>query len=279
MRLLVLTPSPEEARFAAASEWLERLGSTLDTAGVRIEARPWTDAGDLDEFDGVTTLMAWGYQNAEADWAGLLERLAVAEAPVVNGVDTLRWNSRETYLAQLEAAGAPVAPALFVDAVTQEVVADAHDRFGDTITVRSQRSRGRQSGLVLNRGDALEGVPSGPAMLQPFMPTAAEDAELSMIYFNGAFSHAVSTNTSAPDPRAQGRPRAAVTPSPEAFDAAERVLAAAGRGLTYARVDLIRDAQGHMRLMELEAIEPDLYLEHAPDGGAAFARAMLWALD
>ena len=60
---------------------------------------------------------------------------------------------------------------------------------------------------------------------------------------------------------------------------AERVLAAAGRPLTYARIDLIRDPQGDLQLMELEAIEPDLYLEHAPDGGAAFARAMLWALD
>ena len=61
-----------------------------------------------------------------------------------------------------------------------------------------------------------------------------------------------------------------------AFEAA---LAAAGRPLTYARIDLIRADDGSLRLMELEAIEPDLYLEHAPDGGEAFAKAMRRALE
>ena len=56
------------------------------------------------------------------------------------------------------------------------------------------------------------------------------------------------------------------------------MLAAAGRPLTYARVDLIRDDAGVLLLMELEAIEPDLYLEHAPDAGAAFARAVVAAV-
>jgi hypothetical protein len=57
------------------------------------------------------------------------------------------------------------------------------------------------------------------------------------------------------------------------------VLAAADCPLTYARVDLIRAPDGALRLMELEAIEPDLYLEHAPDGGAAFAAAVRGVLE
>ncbi len=52
------------------------------------------------------------------------------------------------------------------------------------------------------------------------------------------------------------------------------VLKAAGAPLTYARVDLIRGLDGAPQLMELEAIEPDLFLEHVHDDGAAFAAAV-----
>jgi len=51
-----------------------------------------------------------------------------------------------------------------------------------------------------------------------------------------------------------------------------------GAPIVYARVDLIRDATGRLALMELEAIEPDLYLDLAPDGGDAFARAAMAAV-
>lgn len=69
-----------------------------------------------------------------------------------------------------------------------------------------------------------------------------------------------------------------MTPSAEMLAVGQAVLAAADRPLAYARVDLIRDLDGALKLMELEAIEPDLYLQYAADGGAAFARGMRAAL-
>lgn len=56
------------------------------------------------------------------------------------------------------------------------------------------------------------------------------------------------------------------------------VLSAAPGDLTYARVDLIRGLDHTPQLMELEAIEPDLFLEHAHDHGAAFAQAVARAI-
>jgi glutathione synthase/RimK-type ligase-like ATP-grasp enzyme len=285
MRLLVLTPAREEPRFAAvASTWLDRLNAVLGPAGVDAEARPWTELGELDGFDGITPLLAWGYHQAPAQWIQLLARLARAGPPVVNGVDALVWNTRKTYLAELEAAGASVVPTLFVETATQAAIAEAHDRFGDEIILKPQVSGGSFATLRLVRGGAYdaEAGPSGPAMLQPFMPAVAREGELSLLYFDGAFSHAVAKVAPTGDFRVQsqhGGIYRAITPELDAREVAEQVLRAAGRSLTYARVDLIRDPQGQLRLMELEAIEPDLYLEHAPDGGAAFARAMLWALD
>ena len=59
-----------------------------------------------------------------------------------------------------------------------------------------------------------------------------------------------------------------------AMTLAKAALGAAPGPLTYARVDMVRGADGGFHLMELELIEPSLFLDHAGDGGAAFAKAV-----
>ena len=55
---------------------------------------------------------------------------------------------------------------------------------------------------------------------------------------------------------------------------AKQVLAAIDEPLLYARIDMVPDADGNWLLMEAELIEPDMYLDHAPDVGMGFARAV-----
>jgi glutathione synthase/RimK-type ligase-like ATP-grasp enzyme len=283
MRLAILTPSPDEPRFPAIiGKWFDRLAAPLRAVGVEPVAVSWTDPGDLTGFDGVAPLLAWSYHQFQPVWQSLLHRLEASGVPVANPVASLRWNTRKTYLAELEAAGAPVIPTLFTDRVTLEIIAQAHERFGADIIVKPQISGGSHETLRLAAGQVLTGGPSGPAMLQPFLPAVTGEGELSLLYFGGVFSHAVSKIASDGDYRVQyqhGGRYQPLTPGADALDAASRVLAAANRSLTYARIDLLRGADGVLRLMELEAIEPDLYLDRAPDGGAAFARAMLRALE
>ncbi len=330
MRLTLLTPAPDEPRFAAiAQTWLDRLSRPLAAEGISVSATPWTDwlsspspkgrgrgPGEAWEGEGLGTegqasptqplilpsaartgpsfslwekgsheavspLLAWGYHQKPEEWAALLERLAAHDGPVVNRPADLAWNTRKTYLAELEAKGAPIVPTLFVDAVTPEAVAEARGRFGGEIILKPQVSAGAFDTVRLTPGETLSGGPAGPAMLQPFLPAVSGEGELSLLFFGGVFSHAVAKRAKAGDFRVQvqyGGLYAPFEPSAEAMAAAKAVLAASGRDFTYARIDLIRDRDGALKLMELEALEPDLYLEHAPDGGAAFARAVRGAL-
>jgi glutathione synthase/RimK-type ligase-like ATP-grasp enzyme len=280
-RLLILTPAPGDARFGAiVHRWVERLSAALALAGVAAEARPWTEAEDVSGFDGVAPLLAWSYHLDLAGWTRRLDALAAAGARTVNPLASLRWNTHKTYLAELEAAGAPIVPTLFVPALTAAAIAEAHDRFGDQLIAKPQVSAGAFATVRIVAGRPFEGAPTGAAMLQPFLPAVGGEGELSLLYFGGRFSHAIAKVAQAGDFRVQyqyGGVNTPIDPPPEAMAAAEQVLAAAPP-LTYARVDLVRDPTGRMRLMELEAIEPDLFLEHAPDAGAAFARAMRAAL-
>lgn len=283
MRLAILTPAPDEPRFSAiVSRWLNRLTAALRLADIEAEARSWVGPGDLSGFDGVTPLLAWSYVQAPADWAALLDRLDGLDRPIANPVETLRWNTRKTYLADLEAAGAPVTPTLFVDRLTADVIAEAHARFGPELVAKPQLSGGAHETVRLSLGGLAAGGPSGAAMLQPFLPAVAEEGELSLFYFDRRFSHAVAKRATGGDFRVQfqyGGESAPVSPPAAAIGAAERVLAAVPHPLVYARVDLLRGPDGGFYLAELEVIEPDLFLEHAADGGAAFAAAMRRALE
>ena len=130
--------------------------------------------------------------------------------------------------------------------------------------------------MRLAPGDAA--TLDAPAMIQPFQPAVNGEGELSVFVFGGRPAHAVA-KVAAPgefriQPQYGGRLRAVEAP-PEARALARSALAAAPAPAAYARVDMVRDAQGAMRLMEVELIEPDLYLAQMDDGGAAFAAAVL----
>ncbi|WP_367576002.1 ATP-grasp domain-containing protein [Phenylobacterium montanum] len=282
MRLLLLTPAPDEPRFAAiASELAERLSAPLRPEGIEVTTRSWTEAGDLAGFDAVTPLLAWGYHSREREWRTLLDRLDEGGVRAVNSVEVLSWNTQKTYLAELEEAGAPIVPTLFVDRLTPAAVAEAHERFGQDLIVKPQVSGGSFGTIRLPHGGSLAGGPPGPAMLQPFLPAVAEEGELSLLYFGGAFSHAIAKVASAGDFRVQyqyGGAYRAIEADAEMRRVASQVLEAAGQPLAYARIDLIRAPDGELRLMELEAIEPDLYLDLAPDRGGGFAKAMRAAM-
>jgi hypothetical protein len=99
---------------------------------------------------------------------------------------------------------------------------------------------------------------------------------------NGEYSHAVVKRPRSGDFRVQeyhgGETRPCGSPPAGAIELAQAALAAAPAHATYARVDIVPDDEGTLRIMELELIEPALFLNHAPDGGAAFSRSILSAV-
>jgi hypothetical protein len=99
---------------------------------------------------------------------------------------------------------------------------------------------------------------------------------VSLIYFGGRFSHAISKRPQPGDFRVQPEYDGIIAvhdPAADEIEAAQRILAAVEEDLLYARVDLVRGLSGAPELIELELIEPDLYLGYDEAKGAAFAAA------
>lgn len=280
-RIALLTPAAHNPYVRVWGPAFDRLTAALSRAGLEVVAMEWPKAAEAD-VDAVLPLLAWGYHQDAADWLAMLDALEAKGVKALNPAAILRWNTTKTYLADLEAAGVPVVPTVFADRADDAVVAKARAELGaETLVVKPQVSGGSHETVKLGPGEMLIGGPSGAAMIQPFLPAVSGEGEISLLHFDGVFSHAVGKVARQGDFRVQpqfGSTIGPIKPPPGALEVAEKVLAAAPGRLTYCRVDLIRHPDGTLRVMELEAIEPDLFLEHAPAAGAVFVAAVARAL-
>lgn len=278
-RVAILVPAPDyEENWRPA---FARKAAALAAAGLAVEQRVWTDPGDLTGFDLILPLFAWGYQRDVAVWYALLDRLA--GLPVVNPVPVLRWNSDKAYLAELGAKGVAVVPTVEVAALDDASLAQARAALGaEEVVVKPAVSGGADGTHRVAPGAPIPTDALGQRRLvQPLMPGILADGEYSLFFFGGAFSHAIVKRPASGDFRVQeqfGGRETRWDASAAARLLAAAALAAAPALPVYARVDMVGDAAGVLHIMELELIEPSLFLHHAADKGAAFGRAIYAAV-
>ena len=276
MQVAVLVPDPG---YPEAWGWAYDVeAGVLERAGIKVEARPWTEPGDLQPFDLVMPLVTWGYHFDPARWHALLDRLEREGIPTANPVPLLRWNSDKRYLAELGERGISVIPTRLVEELDEAALREARDDYGDTLIIKPPVSAAADGTYKLGRDDPLPAEVGGRTMMvQPFLPSVASEGEYSIIIFGGRFSHAIVKRPKAGDYRVQphlgGSEQPCEAPA-GAIDLAREALAVAPTEAVYARIDLVRDSAGALAVIELELIEPALWLQHAPDGGDTFAAAV-----
>ena len=280
MRVAFLVPAPDSPE---AWAWaFEGEAAALVAAGLEVETLPWTEAGKLSRFDLVLPLLVWGYNRRIAEWYAFLERLERERLPVINPVALLRWNSDKSYLAELDAKRVLTVATRLTEALSAQDLDDARAAFGcDTLVTKPPVSAAADGTFKICPGDRVPAAVAGRRMLiQPWMDAITSEGEHSLMFFGGVYSHAIVKTPKAGDFRVQphlGGTELPCAPPPGAEALARAALAAAPAKAAYARVDMIADSDGQLRIMELELIEPSLWIEHSPDGGAAYAAAIISA--
>jgi glutathione synthase/RimK-type ligase-like ATP-grasp enzyme len=282
-RIAILTPDMNDPAFAGRwSEVLETACAPLREAGLEVEHRSWTSAGDLTRFDLVLPLLVWGYPRAVGHWVAQVSAWEGTGVRLCNPPSVLCWNSDKNYLAMLAARGAPVIPTLYVERLDEAALAAAAERLQSEILVaKPQVSSSAWQTIRWSAGVAISDGPAGAAMIQPYLAEIEKEGEISLFYFSGAFSHAIRKLPRPGDFRVQPEYEGVISRHEPARDeraAAEAILAAVEETLLYARIDLVRGPTGAPLLIELELIEPDLYLDFDPRKGERFASAVTAAL-
>ena len=279
MRAAILVPAPG---FHEAWDWAYDVeAEALRRAGMEVEPRPWSDPGDLTGVDLVMPLVAWGYHLDPPRWHALLDRLEASSAVTLNPVALLRWNSDKRYLTELSEAGIATVPTRLVDGLDDAALAEARADYGDVLVIKPPVSASADGTFRLGLSDPIPAEARGRTMMiQPFLRSVIDEGEYSVMLFGARFSHCIVKRPKTGDYRVQPHLGGSEQPvaAPEgAVALAEAALAAAPCEAAYARVDMVRGNDGLLSVIELELIEPALWLQHAPDGGASFAAAILGA--
>lgn len=277
MQVAFLVPDPD---YPAEWKWAyDAEAAALIEAHIAVEPLPWTDPRDLSEFDLILPLVAWGYHTRYADWLAHLDRLEREQLPVANAIPLLRWNGDKAYLAELGVKGIATVPTLAVERLDEQSLEAARARFEcGELVVKPPVSASAYGTFRLKEGDPFpEAVRGWPMMVQPWVAGILDQGEYSLILFDGELSHALSKVPRSGEFRVQPEYGGIIQrcdPPDGSEELARAALAAAPAPSSYARVDIVVGAGGQLLVMELELIEPALFLDHAPEAGAAFACAI-----
>lgn len=260
---LTLPDSPERRADAFEhDQMMDCLGAAFAAHRDTVDAVAWDDENaDWSRFDAVLIGSTWDYQDSLDSF---LERLAEIESQtqLFNGSEIVQWNCRKTYLKSLDSRGIKTVPTIWLDRATDITIAEAFDALGcDDLVIKRQVGANAEGQFRLKRGEPIPNMPK-PMMAQPFLPAIQSEGEMSLIFIDGIFSHGLVKSAAEGDYRIQssygGRERRC-EPSVADIATASRTLEALDETPLYARVDMVRGADGNMLLMELELVEPFLY--------------------
>jgi len=233
-------------------------------------------------FDLCLVRSTWDYHDKHAEFLAWARRVEAASA-LQNPAELIAWNSDKTYLRELSNRGVPVVPTVWASRDEGTDLEDVLAREGwDEAVVKPTVDLGARNLQRLRQGEgsrALElALARAEAMIQPFLSSLEQQGELSLVYIDGKFTHAVRKRPAPGDFRVQsiwGGTAEQAEPAEVEVELAERALAALPEPPLYARVDLVEGPEGPC-LIELELIEPNLHLhEHRPAADALAEAALL----
>jgi glutathione synthase/RimK-type ligase-like ATP-grasp enzyme len=250
------------------------------TRGIEFDVVYW-DEMDLPSrgYDLAVIRTCWDYTSRAQQFLDTLSAHENAGLRVLNTPDVVRWNFRKTYLKDL---GAAAIETVWADKVDEATVTRAFDELGaDEVVVKPQVGAGSVATVRLKknawRASDLADGPPGAAMIQPFLTAIATEGERSLFWFGGVFSHAIRKVPASGDWLANipGKTHFVAEAAPAAaMEAAEAARARAPKDLLYVRIDLVMANDGSWRVIEIEAIEPYLFLDFAPEGAGFFVDAI-----
>ncbi len=254
-------------------------------SGLRVS--PWSGIDpevDWAAYDLVVVRTTWDYPNKIGAFLAWADRVA-AVRPLWNSAATLRRNTDKRYLRELSERGIPIVPTRwFEKGTTANLRALSREEGWETIVLKPVVSAGARRTRLAGPDSMMEGqaflteqLTQRAMMAQPYVAEVSTTGELSLLYFNGQFSHAVRKIPGVGDFRVQtehGGRVLSVEPTAEELSAGQRVLEALSEDTLYARVDLLPTSDGVQRLLELEVTEPSMFLRWDDAAPGRFATAI-----
>ncbi|MEU4525290.1 hypothetical protein AB0F52_42035 [Amycolatopsis sp. NPDC024027] len=261
----------------------DALVPALTSLGFSVSWAPWDSGFDFSSADAVILRATWDYdarRPAFLDWCESVPSL-------FNPAEVVRWNTDKSYLVELLGAGVPVVPTSLVPPGSPARFPASEFVVKPSVGAGSRGAARFAAGADASSHVAALHAEGHTALLQPYQSSVDTEGELALVYFGGVYSHAFSKGAmlgSTMDSSGLylteqlGKaepPSDAVALAEDVLDAASALLGILRAELLYARVDLVRGADGKPLLLELELTEPSLgFRQTDPAAAMRFASAV-----
>lgn len=253
--------------------------------GYEVVPAPWDDPSiDWAKFNFVVFRSCWNYHHKTEEFTKWLSLLENSKVKTWNPIKTVKWNLHKTYLEDLkERFSIKVAPTTYVKRGESASLHDIVSKSGwsEVVIKPSIGASGFNIfKLASSEAEKFQSTFSSmllaaDVMIQPLIPELVQKGETSMIFLNKRFSHAVNRKPKQGDFRSNyeyGGIESSTNPDSKTIDEAQNILSKIDSPLLYARVDgVVRN--GKLMLMELELIEPYLFLSFDKKSPERFAEA------
>ncbi|WP_435751578.1 ATP-grasp domain-containing protein [Thauera sp. AutoDN2] len=280
-----VTPDRNDWYQAQIAREEDLVADALAALGLRVGRRSWADP-DMDWSQCRCALFrsTWDYFDRYAEFSSWLDRVA-GQTRLFNAAELIRWNVDKRYLGDLQDKGVSIVPTRFVARGEVVSLADIMDAQGwDEVVFKpvvsgAARLTHRVGRATLSAHEAVFArcAADENMMVQAFEPAILSTGEVSVIVIGGRTTHAIRKTPRAGDFRVQddhGGTVHAHAPAEDERWFAEAAVAACPVAPAYARVDFVRSADGVLRLMELELVEPELFFRFHPPAAAELAHVL-----
>lgn len=249
----------------------------------RVDEISWRAAdAHWDQYDLVVIRSPWDYQQACDEFLGVLARIEASTARLENSLDIVRWNIQKTYLRQLEESGVTIVPTHWVENPSMSQLQQLFEQLGsDDIVIKPVVGANADDAFWLKPDSSVEIFRAAEytfrnrlMLAQPFVKSVTTSGEISLIFFAGEYSHSVLKTPKPGDFRVQeehGGQIQSFEPDREIIEFAIRTLRNVPGDTLFARVDVVLLSNNQPALMEVELIEPSLYLTYNRQSPKRFA--------
>jgi len=257
------------------------LAADLKLLGIKVAVCPWDDT-DINwrQFDAVVLRSCWDYHSRAAEFTRWLNSSKSQKVNLLNTYDLVFWSLHKSYLLDLEAKGVNIVPTVYLKQGSSVDSSTFKEKSWDQVVIKPAIGA---SGYRLFSGsvndpkvlEKLEKLATNQdTLVQPLMPEVRQVGEYSSIFFNNTRSHTVLKKPKEGDFRSNyehGATATVVEPSADVLNELEQILKQVTPMPLYARVDYLISA-GRPVLMELELVEPNLYMDLFPQAAKTFAK-------
>lgn len=257
----------------------------LTELGWHVDLVPWRDPSiDWNAWDAVYICTPWDYLDDPELFVRVLESIDASSAVLVNDIALVRWTLEKSYLADIEARGAAIVPSTWHERIDAREIESFFERHATgRVVIKPLIGANAADTFVLERpvgrtqcAELMALYRDRRYFVQPYLDAIETEGEYSLFYLGGEFSHAIQKTPTQGDFRVQeehGASIVAVEPPPGLLKTSARVMQLVEPQPVYGRADFVRDADDMFLLMELELIEPSLYLRMDDGAPARFAAA------